>query len=79
MGLIRSMSFYDSYLLFRYLELVHPLWHMSHFKIKWIYICLAANVSLSVVFHAAEMLPTTKVLQHFFVKDALPYKRLMKV
>ena len=46
---------------YRYLELVHPLWHKSHFKIKWIYISLAANVSLSTIFHAAYKLPTTKV------------------
>ena len=23
---------------YRYLELVHPIWHKTHFKIKWVYI-----------------------------------------
>ena len=45
----------------RYLELVHPLWHKSNFKIRWIYIALAVNVSLSIIFPATYKLPTTKV------------------
>ena len=47
---------------FRYLELVHPIWHKTHFKIRWIYLNLFANVALSISFHAAYLIPTSKVI-----------------
>ena len=46
---------------FRYLELVHPVWHRTNFKIKWLYISFGINWVIGIAFNAAYTLPTTKV------------------
>ena len=55
---------------FRYLELVHPIWHKTHFKIKWIYISFVINWQFGPILIAAHHVPTTKVgkiyLLYFF-------------
>ena len=30
----------------RYLELVHPIWHKTHFKIRWVHIAFAVILVL---------------------------------
>ena len=46
---------------FRFLEIVHPIWHKTHFKKKWLYICFALIWPFGMTFNAAYMIPTTKV------------------
>ena len=45
----------------RYLELVHPIWHKTNFKIKWIYISFVINWQFGPILIAAHHVPTTKV------------------
>ena len=56
-----SFTLPDITFYYRYLELVHPLWHKTHFRIRWIYITLVANVILSVTFHFSYYIPSAKV------------------
>ena len=45
----------------RYLELVHPIWHKTHFKKYWIFIGIFINWFYGITIIAAHKLPTTKV------------------
>ena len=49
------------FFIIRYLEIVHPIWHKTHFKKKWLYICFAIIWPFGMTFNAAYMIPTTKV------------------
>ena len=44
----------------RYLELVHPIWHKTHFNIRWIYISFAVNWIFGII-RNAYLLVTSKV------------------
>ena len=46
---------------FRYLELIHPLWHKAHFKIKWVYVTMVGCWCFGIGLNASYMIPTTKV------------------
>ena len=48
-------------LFYRYLELVHPIWHRTHFNTRWLYISFGINWVFGVVFNAAYIVPTVKV------------------
>ena len=52
-------------LLTRYLEIVHPIWHKTHFKKKWLYICFAIIWPFGIVFNSAVWIPVTKVIQNW--------------
>ena len=45
------------YLLTRYMEIVHPIWHKTHFKRKWLYICFAIIWPFGIVFNSAVWIP----------------------
>ena len=47
----------------RYLELMYPIWHKTHFKVQWIYIGFATNVLFWIGFALAVHIPTAKVTQ----------------
>ena len=49
-------------LFYRFLELVHPIWHKTHFKIRWIYISCATTWMFGVIFNFTYDIPTTKVI-----------------
>ena len=53
------------FFIIRYLEIVHPIWHKTHFKKKWLYICFAIIWPFGMTFNAAYMIPTTKVNWHW--------------
>ena len=50
-----------SSLLTRYLEIVDPIWHKTHFNKKWLYICFAIIWPFGIVFNAAIWIPIQKV------------------
>ena len=54
-------------IIFRYLELVHPIWHKTHFKIRWIYISIAVTWILGITINFAYHIPTTKVKHLSFI------------
>ena len=45
----------------RYLELVYPIWHRTHFKMRYIYIAIAFVWTFGLSLNAAYMIPTGKV------------------
>ena len=49
------------FLLIRYLEIVHPIWHKTHFKKKWLYISFAVIWPFGITLYAAFWIPTSKV------------------
>ena len=73
----------------RYLELVYPFWHRTHFKMRYLYITLVSCWIFGIGFNAAYMIPTGKVctfnklellqfydlcLQDFCLQDKIPKK-----
>ena len=38
-----NLNLQSSLIFSRYLELVHPIWHKTNFKIRWIYISFVVN------------------------------------
>ena len=48
---------------FRYLELLHPIWHKVHFKIKYLYVALIGCWIFGIGLNAAYVIPTSKVFQ----------------
>ena len=48
-------------LLTRYLEIVHSIWHKTHFKKKWLYMSFAIIWPFGMFFNGAVWIPTTKV------------------
>ena len=47
--------------IFRYMELVHPIWHKTHFRIRWIYLGLVLDLVLIMAFYATKNALITKV------------------
>ena len=47
------------------MELVHPIWHKTHFKIKWIYIGLMLDLVLIIIFYGTKNALITKVKLFF--------------
>ena len=45
----------------RYLELVHPFWHKTHFKKQWIYINFVFCWMFGIVLNLSFLIPTSKV------------------
>ena len=45
----------------RYLELVHPIWRKTHFKMRYIYMATAFCWVFGVTVNASYMIPTGKV------------------
>ena len=45
----------------RYLELVFPIWHKTHFKMKYLYIAIAMSWIFGIGLNAAYVIPTSKV------------------
>ena len=43
------------------MELVHPIWHKTHFKIRWIYIGLVLDLALITIFYGTKNALITKV------------------
>ena len=43
------------------MELVHPIWHKTHFKIGWIYIGLVLDLALITIFYGTKNALITKV------------------
>ena len=50
----------------RYLEIVHPIWHKTHFQIRWLYTIFIINWLVGIGFNAAYHIPTTQVSLLFF-------------
>ena len=48
-------------LISRYLEIVHPVWHKTHFKKKWLYISFAVIWPFGFAFNAVTWIPAKKV------------------
>ena len=58
--------------IYRYLELVHPIWHRAHFKIWWIYVSFVLTWLLGCGLMAVHIIPTTKVKKSsFFYKNLI--------
>ena len=53
----------------RYVELVHPIWHRAHFKMRWIYISFLVNWLFGSLLCGAHLIPTTQVKTHFLNKS----------
>ena len=51
----------NCHLFSRYLEIVHPIWHKTNFKIRWIYISFAIIWLSGCTLTTAIHVPTTKV------------------
>ena len=45
----------------RYLEIVHPIWHKTHFKKKWLYVSFAIIWPFGMALYAGFWLPSTEV------------------
>ena len=56
-----SLSFIKGMKFCRYLELVYPIWHRTHFKIRYIYMAIAFVWVFGIGLNAAYMIPTGKV------------------
>ena len=56
----------------RYLELVYPLWHKVHFKMRYLYMALAFSWLFGTGLNAAYMIPTGRV-SSLFVRLFTPY------
>ena len=56
-----SLSFLNGVKFCRYLELVYPIWHRTHFKIRYIYMAVAFVWVFGIGLNAAYMIPTGKV------------------
>ena len=52
----------------RYLELVHPIWHKAHFKIRWLYAALTFASIFGLLLNVYHI-PTTKVNYLFLYKS----------
>ena len=49
------------------MELVHPIWHKTHFKIEWIYVGVVLDLSLIIIFYGTKNALITKVKFLFFI------------
>ena len=47
----------------RYLELVYPIWHKTHFQMIYIYLSLGFVWIFGIGVNAGYMIPTDKVLE----------------
>ena len=56
-----KFSLYNCLFSIRYLEIVHPIWHKTHFKKKWLYICFVVVWFSGPALYAAFWIPTVKV------------------
>ena len=45
----------------RYLVIIHPIWHKTHFKIRWLFISFAIIWICGIAFNAAYLIPITEV------------------
>ena len=45
----------------RYLELIHPIWHKTHFKKHFIFIDLIVNCLISITFESSHNIASAKV------------------
>ena len=54
------LNFRETLIFSRYLELVHPIWHKTHFKVRWIYISFAFNWILGITL-CLHLVATSKV------------------
>ena len=45
----------------RYLELVHPMWHKTHFKKNWMFISFVSTWIFGIALKASHIIPTAKV------------------
>ena len=59
---------------FRYLELVHPIWHRTHFKMRYIYMAIAFVWIFGLGLNAAHMIPTGKVILIYLYKSSLLFE-----
>ena len=50
----------SAHVLCRYLELVYPIWHKTHFKMRYIYITIVFVWMFGLV-EVVEVIPTSKV------------------
>ena len=46
---------------FRYLELVHPVWHRANFNTRWLYISFGINWAYGIIFNGAYIIPISMV------------------
>ena len=46
---------------YRYLELIFPIWHKTHFKMKYLYSALAMCWLFGIGLNIAYVIPTSKV------------------
>ena len=56
-----SPSYHNIVLIYRYIELLYPLWHKAHFKMNYIYISLATCWILGIGSNVAYKIPTSAV------------------
>ena len=61
----------------RYIELVYPFWHKTHFKMKYLHISLATCWVFGIGLNAAYKIPTSKVIIWFFVNLKIPWFNLL--
>ena len=47
---------------YRYLELIFPIWHKTHFKMKYLYSPMAMCWIFGIGYNLAYVIPTSKVL-----------------
>ena len=54
-------DFFQLVVIYRYLQLVYPMWHKANFKKSWIYNCFICTWIVGPSFHMSHAIPTSKV------------------